>query len=159
MEPALLAAMPMWLWQSGSLITLNLACPKPTEMSPFHTQCLAYTRGSGGQQALSSDPCPSSKNVIPQVYSLLPQIDQLCPPANSSNPEGKIGQSDVESVFQLVTLPPNTILMSSFAPNYQAGCPVLSATRAIKQKTVSRENVTQHKKTARLCSTTAVAVI
>lgn len=81
----------------------------PASAKPrFHVQCLVYTRGSGGQQALSSDQCLSSENVLSQAYSVLPQTDLLCTLANCSNPEDKTDKSEVESVFQLVALLPNT---------------------------------------------------
>lgn len=118
----------------------------------FLTQYLVCAHGSEGQEALSSEQHLSRENIFSQSYSVLPRIDLPWPPASSSNPQGKRDKSEWSPYPSLSLCHQTPGLTSSVAPEHQAGCSASSATKAMKQKPVSRENVTEYEKTAKLRS-------
>lgn len=151
LEPALLAAMPLRLWQSGSLITLNLACLKPMQcyqlqQSPDFTYNVLFTLevDEGSRVFLLISVSPARMSFRRHTLCCHKQIS--CVALQTAQTQ-KAKQTKVkERLYSSLSLCCQTPgLMSRFAPDHQAGCSVPSATRAIKQKTVERKHNTAQK--------------
>lgn len=140
----------------------NVACLKPTaRLSASAEPIISYTMSClhlRFKKAAGSSQCLSSENALLQTLSVATNTSPVSPRKLLTHRRHNRWK------WSGVGAP-----ASHFAAKHRSdeqlcsrpseGCSVPSAARAIKQQTGCRENITQHKKTARLYSTAAVTVI